>query len=1068
MKKRILSILLTLCLLCSIGAVGAFAESTPTKILDLNGEGITFTPAGYTVDKDNQTQQFDFVGNYILSGKAKWIAFTGENAVYHLAVHEFTIQSQESTALLLKDNNITLNVAMYGLFFANGKNAVAGHSEGVSGGKIKVTFDSFSRLYWVAQEGAPVGRGIGLENEKGEPLVSEWSDPTYFYVTGTQSPYDHETAVVKGETGCVYACEHCDILDGVEAPHTLSASGKYVDDQTCERMCEVCQQPVAGAHTYAACRYVDDSTCGQYCLYCDQVFFEHGHSMDCEPAEGGHIAYCYLCGHEWDEVLPHTSGYRWGDAQHCIPACVDCGEVLGDSILHAYEKGLYMDVTPTGCIPICDNCNEYDYENPPETVPHDFSAYDIYDNSNCISVCNRCGCGQTDETGDYVLTPHKFSDTGKIVPATQWQEEHTLSECENCGYTDVEYNREKSILIEMPTYYYPENNGSYNEMGGLAVYRNGVLWKHVNNVREDTVALPFDKNASYVFKLLNTQTPENALHIWMPDSVQPLFVSQNLKEDGFEIYDTVATYNLADYSLLQKALDNVPADMSEYTEESALKVAEAVKAIERMLPKSKQKAVNDMAEKVEAAVAGLEKAAPGTPAHGVVHLKDTCVGIYPENYVMYHGETWEEMYTREYTGDYFLFGTNVMDEVGKEDYSKGAFWLYDGAQKNIDIANLWSVGSYGVAGVSDNSSAILTLHGNNVIVDGTTVALDENGEEYSVTEYAGIGVPEGSEITVEGSGSLVALGQDNCAGIGGDDEENAGTVTINSGNIFALSAGDGAGIGGGYKGGAGTVTINGGTVYANCLHDDGTGIGTGDDGIGGTVTIHGGNVTALSLDDDGSGIGSGDSGHIDSITINGGTVVAGAEDGAAIGGGQEQVSYGGKITVNGGVVLPHVYHDEDEYFIGNGNSSSKGLAEDNFVQINGGVVITQGTQGIYPLKESEKGIEVTATDIPAPKGKEDTPFNVVLEDGSLFSLIPEDGKATVVASPFDYTLVGDVNADGQINAKDALETLKISVGKRQSNPMEQTASDVNKDGVSNAKDALEMLKYTVGKPSVLA
>ena len=63
---------------------------------------------------------------------------------------------------------------------------------------------------------------------------------------------------------------------------------------------------------------------------------------------------------------------------------------------------------------------------------------------------------------------------------------------------------------------------------------------------------------------------------------------------------------------------------------------------------------------------------------------------------------------------------------------------------------------------------------------------------------------------------------------------------------------------------------------------------------------------------------------------------------------------------------------------------------------------------------------------------------------------------------------GDINADGNINAKDALEALKSAVGKVKLNDAQKAAADVNGDGNLNAKDALEILKYAVGKPSVLA
>ncbi len=65
--------------------------------------------------------------------------------------------------------------------------------------------------------------------------------------------------------------------------------------------------------------------------------------------------------------------------------------------------------------------------------------------------------------------------------------------------------------------------------------------------------------------------------------------------------------------------------------------------------------------------------------------------------------------------------------------------------------------------------------------------------------------------------------------------------------------------------------------------------------------------------------------------------------------------------------------------------------------------------------------------------------------------------------PVPDVKLGDLNGDDKVDAKDALNVLKISVNK--SNPTEEQkiAADVNKDNNINAKDALEILKKSVGK-----
>lgn len=59
-------------------------------------------------------------------------------------------------------------------------------------------------------------------------------------------------------------------------------------------------------------------------------------------------------------------------------------------------------------------------------------------------------------------------------------------------------------------------------------------------------------------------------------------------------------------------------------------------------------------------------------------------------------------------------------------------------------------------------------------------------------------------------------------------------------------------------------------------------------------------------------------------------------------------------------------------------------------------------------------------------------------------------------------LWGDVDSDGSVNAKDALETLKGAVGINKLSDFQKAAADVNFDGQSNAADALLILKSAVG------
>ena len=67
------------------------------------------------------------------------------------------------------------------------------------------------------------------------------------------------------------------------------------------------------------------------------------------------------------------------------------------------------------------------------------------------------------------------------------------------------------------------------------------------------------------------------------------------------------------------------------------------------------------------------------------------------------------------------------------------------------------------------------------------------------------------------------------------------------------------------------------------------------------------------------------------------------------------------------------------------------------------------------------------------------------------------------SQPEEPVRFGDVNEDGKIDAKDALDVLKYSVGKANFTSRQITAADVDgKDGI-DAKDALQILKYSVHK-----
>ena len=199
----------------------------------------------------------------------------------------------------------------------------------------------------------------------------------------------------------------------------------------------------------------------------------------------------------------------------------------------------------------------------------------------------------------------------------------------------------------------------------------------------------------------------------------------------------------------------------------------------------------------------------------------------------------------------------------------------------------------------------------------------------------GIQLTAGSSLTIwqqkNGTGELIAGSEDGNAAIGSNKNQGenlCGTLEINGGKITAEAGKGGAGIGGGQNCNSNTITINNGTITArgysaHPVSDGGAGIGGGyGGGQQGKITINGGTVNAYG-GDKAAGIGggaySGGGGFGGEVEINDGEVNAygGWMHGAGIGGGDEGKN--GPITINGGKVRACVLNEEE-------GSSAKMLA----------------------------------------------------------------------------------------------------------------------------------------------
>ena len=281
-------------------------------------------------------------------------------------------------------------------------------------------------------------------------------------------------------------------------------------------------------------------------------------------------------------------------------------------------------------------------------------------------------------------------------------------------------------------------------------------------------------------------------------------------------------------------------------------------------------------------------------------------------------------------------------------------------------------------GVNVVDSSTTTLSGGWYVVNSSVEILDRitvSGDVHlilvdgkTLTANSGINVGENQSLTIYGqsggTGTLIATGISRAAGIGGNGQENTGSIVINGGTVTATGGSSGAGIGGSYMGAGGAVTINGGTINATG-GSGGAGIGGGYKGERGThdtVTINGGTVTAkaaTSGSEQGAGIGAGSDDHGGDIIITGGIVTATGNDGGGAGiGAGYSVTVGstrrpgsiGNITITGGIV--NAAGGRSSAGIGYGSSCTAV----GTITISGGTVTATGGNNVAGIQGRDESV----------------------------------------------------------------------------------------------------------------
>ena len=162
--------------------------------------------------------------------------------------------------------------------------------------------------------------------------------------------------------------------------------------------------------------------------------------------------------------------------------------------------------------------------------------------------------------------------------------------------------------------------------------------------------------------------------------------------------------------------------------------------------------------------------------------------------------------------------------------------LYNNATLTLKDVNINKSKGSDYASIANEGNSTIILKGTNKVVN--------------LTKGPAIYAAYGFTLTIDGDGSLMAKGGENCAGIGGNPLSNCGNITISGGDITAEcgpSSGFGtqnsaAGIGGGIGGSVESITITSSVIRVKAIKGSGSKgycIGMGAFGYAGWVTIGG-------------------------------------------------------------------------------------------------------------------------------------------------------------------------------------------------------------------------------------
>jgi hypothetical protein len=146
------------------------------------------------------------------------------------------------------------------------------------------------------------------------------------------------------------------------------------------------------------------------------------------------------------------------------------------------------------------------------------------------------------------------------------------------------------------------------------------------------------------------------------------------------------------------------------------------------------------------------------------------------------------------------------------------------------------------------------------------------------------------------------------------------------------------------------------------------------------------------------------------------------------------------------------------------------ITPDVYVDVNsvGKLVVANSRYSTNELKgvDGEGGLLSLTFEVLVNKAS-NIQLNAPFDDSELIlvdskSAVIESQLAGAVINEAPVCVKGDVNNDGEINAKDVTLTLRISVGLITPTPQELCAADITDDGNVNSQDAIKILKKSAG------